>query len=139
MTRIDFYIIKQARTDVFVCRLSEKIYKSGFSLFINANDDQQCRQLDISLWTFRDQSFVPHAICKHGQQHKEKVLIGHSQAPQQEYQVLINLADQVPDYFSRSQRVAEIIANHETAKHAGRQRYNYYRERGYEIQTHQIN
>lgn len=143
MTRIDFYIINQPTADIFVCRLSETIYKSekisksGLAIYINATDNQHCKRLDNCLWTFKDQSFIPHAISSN-QQHSETVLIGHSQTPQQDCQVLINLAEQVPDYFSRCSRVAEIITNSDAAKQLGRQRYNYYRERGYPIETHQL-
>lgn len=138
MTRIDFYIITQATADIFVCRLSEKIYKTGLTLYINANDSQHCKRLDSCLWTFRDQSFIPHVISDNSRQHTEKVLIGHSHTPQQDCKVLINLAEQVPDFFSRCSRVAEIVTNTDSAKQLGRQHYNFYRERGYQIETHQL-
>jgi DNA polymerase-3 subunit chi len=50
--------------------------------------------------------------------------------------VLINLSDDVPAYFSRFERLLEII---DAAKpEPGRKRYQYYLDRGYPLQTHKI-
>lgn len=138
MTRIDFYILKDANTDLFACRLAEKIYKTGLNLFINTANQQSSQKLDSLLWTFREQSFVPHAILDANTSASDQVLLAHDREPDHNCQVLINLSNQVPNYFSRCERVAEVIANSDEAKKTGRERFKFYRDRGYQIQTHEI-
>ncbi|MBF0266894.1 MAG: DNA polymerase III subunit chi [Gammaproteobacteria bacterium] len=54
-------------------------------------------------------------------------------------ELLINLDEQIPLYFSRFHRFAEIISKQETAKSQARKRYKFYKDRGYPLITHEIN
>ncbi len=48
--------------------------------------------------------------------------------------ILINLAQRVPSFFSRFERTLEIVTQDEEQRARSRQRYTYYRERGYPMQ-----
>jgi DNA polymerase-3 subunit chi len=48
------------------------------------------------------------------------------------------MAVDVPAFFSRFERVVEIIEADDSLKQAGRLRYQYYKVRGYELVTHTI-
>jgi DNA polymerase-3 subunit chi len=52
--------------------------------------------------------------------------------------VLVNLASTVPAFFSRFNRVAELVGNDEAARAAARERYRFYQERGYTLNTHKL-
>jgi DNA polymerase-3 subunit chi len=52
--------------------------------------------------------------------------------------VLINLAAKVPSFFSRFERVAEIVTTDDQAKEQARDRYKFYQQRGYELETHKL-
>jgi DNA polymerase-3 subunit chi len=52
--------------------------------------------------------------------------------------VLINLTDQQPLFFSQFERVAEIIDDNAPVKQAGRERFQFYKQRGYELDTFHI-
>ena len=52
--------------------------------------------------------------------------------------VLINLASTPPSFFARFERLAEIVAADEAQVQAGRERWRYYRERGYELRVHDL-
>ncbi len=141
MTRIDFYILKnsaQANHYHFACQLAEKIYKSGHQLLINTDSEPAARHLDDMLWTFRDRGFIPHAIYQQQGMQSEPVLISCTPEPDTHSDVLLNLADEVPGFFSRFQRVAEIVSQEAQQKQAARVRYKFYRDRGYQIVTHEI-
>jgi len=147
MTRVDFYILAnsspQAR-ELFVCRFAEKMYKLGHSTYIHTNDVQHSQALDRLLWTFNENSFIPHALEGDTPDPEAAILIGH-QAQLSDptlahhRQILINLAQDVPLFFSSFERVAEIIDDDENNKVAGRQRFRFYRDRGYELNNHNIN
>ena len=52
--------------------------------------------------------------------------------------VLVNLTDTVPLFFSRFERVVELIGATDGERALGRERYRFYRDRGYPLQTHHL-
>jgi len=141
MTDIDFYILTietlHAR-EKMACRLAEKVYKLGRSVYIHTNSAAESQALDQLLWTFRAGSFVPHTLADEGKDTSaEPVVIGHEDTkPGQNSDVLINLGDTVPIFFSRFNRVSEIVT--EQDKLTGRERFRFYRDRGYPLKSHNI-
>lgn len=143
MTRVDFYILKQnAARERFVCRLTEKVYKQGRKIVLHTDDEAAAAALDELLWTWRQGSFIPHELYGDGGGGEDcPVWVNHATEPAGgQHDVLINLgnAAEPPHFFSRFERVAEIVdANAQTAP-AARQRYRFYQQRGYSLQTHHI-
>jgi len=52
--------------------------------------------------------------------------------------LLINLGLDVPGFFSRFERVAEVVDGDETQKAKGRERFRFYKDRGYPLETHKL-
>jgi DNA polymerase-3 subunit chi len=141
MTQIDFYITEDAAPDSrfrIACRIAEKAYLQGTPVYIHVADAAAAQMLDELLWTFRDQAFVPHAVYPPAPGERAPVLIGHDHEPAGECRVLINLAPAVPLFFSRYERVAEIIDGQPKHRAAGRERYRFYRDRGYTLRDHRL-
>ena len=141
MTRVDFYILaERSRGDRFLltCRLLEKIHGQGRRVYVNTAGDAEGRHLDRLLWTYRQQSFLPHGLVGEADPHLNPILIGWEPPPEEEHDVLVNLAAQVPSFFSRFERVAEPIDREPAVRQAGRDRYRFYRDRGYPLETHDI-
>jgi len=141
MTRIDFYLLadphERAR-DLAVSRLTQKAFSLGHRVFILARDRTEASRLDDLLWTFSAGSFIPHGLHSKSEQAVEvPVLIG-SEPPETFADVLISLAPDVPDCFSRFERVAEVVGGDEQAKASARDRFRFYRDRGYTLQTHNL-
>ena len=141
MTQVDFYILDEKASGnryLLSCRLTEKIYHQGRRIFINTQSPEETRHMDRLLWTFRQGSFIPHATLEKANSSTTPVIIGHNTDAGDENDVLINLALQVPNCFSRFKRVAEPIDRESDVKAAGRQRFKFYRDRGYPLNTHNI-
>jgi len=143
MTRIDFYILEgngSADARLVACRVAEKAYLAGHQVYIHAADEREADRLDELLWTFRQGSFVPHQRIDRGTPADAltPIHIGWGGEPEVHDEVLINLAAEVPLFFSRFQRVAEIVPADEQAKQQGRARYKFYRDRGYPLETHTL-
>ena len=142
MTRIDFYSLEDgSRGDRFqlTCRLAERILRSpGLRIYIHVPDPREAQHLDRLLWTFKEQSFIPHGRLGEVDTRLTPVLIGGEEAPIQEDQVLINLAPSVPEFFGRFERLCEPIDLDASTRSAGRERFRYYRERGYELHHHKV-
>lgn len=140
MTRIDFYVLEGARGQArarYACRLVDKAYAMGHRIYVHTGGPGQTRYLDELLWTFREDGFIPHEAATAGDDQAHcAVLIGHDQEPGDDRLVLVNLAEEVPLFFSRFERMAEIVD--EEGRGAARERFAWYKERGYPLQHHRI-
>lgn len=142
MTRVSFYILKSTQFDerqAFACRLAEKAYNQGHQVYIHTDNLEQSLALDEALWALRPDSFVPHEMISSDTDNQSPVLIGHTETtPPRLMDVMINLTEQQPLFFSQFQRVAEVIDDNADVKQAGRQRFQFYKERGYELDTFHV-
>lgn len=139
MTKVDFYILDSALPGdalQYCCRLAEKALKNGMGIYIHCRSEQQTQELDKLLWSFSAESFVPHALKSAGT--PTRVVIGHDAAAPEAAELLINLAPEIPDFFSRFQRVGEIVCREESWLQPSRSRYRFYKDRGYPLKTHKI-
>ena len=118
-------------------------------VFLNTANEADARELDKLLWTFSQGSFIPHLIVTErlSAPAVEPVLIGIDAAEVEDdelaalgenWDLMINLSSRVPTFFSRYARVAEVIDGDPARKQAGREHYRFYRDRGYELNTHNI-
>jgi DNA polymerase IIIc chi subunit len=105
MTRIDFYSLEpDSGGDRFIltCRLVERIRANGARVLIHCPDPEQAQHLDRLLWTFREDSFLPHGLVGKTDHDLTPVLISGDGTPENEDQVLINLSAEVPDSSAAS-------------------------------------
>ncbi|MEN9501660.1 MAG: hypothetical protein RI964_945 [Pseudomonadota bacterium] len=140
MTRIDFYVGKtqslQARLRL-ACKLVEKAHARKMHTYIHTDSAATSAQLDDLLWTLQDTSFMPHALAP-VKDDATRILIGHDIEPMTNCNFLINLSNEVPLFFSRFERLAEVLDQEENILLAGRKRYVFYRDRGYNLEYHQL-
>jgi len=139
VTLVGFYVVHTAapgeRLQV-AARLTDKAFRQGHRIFINTVDREQAVELDRLLWSFRPSSFIPHGLL--GEDHSATVAIGWGQEPDDHNDLLINLQLQVPPFFSRFQRVAEVVTQEPASLQALRQSWRFYQERGYQLEKHDI-
>lgn len=144
MTRIDFYVLSSSESIErlqLICKLSEKAIGQAQKVFIHSDSEEELSVLDDTLWNFRPISFVPHKRLPKGYVtsglDNEPVHLS-NEAPGADRTLLINLANEVPTFFSRFERTLEIINDESKIKAAGRQKYRYYQQRGYPLHHHKI-
>jgi DNA polymerase-3 subunit chi len=139
--RVDFYILpaKDTRARLqFTCRLTEKVYGLQHRVHAHAASSGQARELDELLWTFRQGSFLPHALSTSSNDAPVPITIGYDEETTSDGDLLINLADNIPTFFDRFARIAEIVDGTEESRRLGRERFGFYRDNGYEPNTHNI-
>ena len=139
MTRVDFYILPDVDLEArrrFACRLAHKAVSNGQRVHVHVTDADAGSDLDALMWEYPDHSFLPHGISGDPASHNAPVVIDHREPANGADQLLINLAGAIPSFFGRFERVAEIIV--ETLRDDGRDRYKYYRDRGYPLFHHEI-
>jgi len=139
VTRVGFYVIQTSdagqRLHV-AARLADKAFQQGHQVFINADDEQQARELDQLLWSFRPSSFLPHGLA--GEEHSAAIAIGWGQEPQSHNDLLINLTLDIPSFFSRFNRVAEVVTQDPHSLAALRKSWTFYKNRGYQLEKHDL-
>lgn len=141
MTQVDFYILEDRARDTpftVACRLAEKAWQQGRRVLVQVDGEPEAQHLERLLWTFREQSFVPHGRLGKADPGLNPILIGHDDSGGEEHDVLINLAAEIPSFFGRFERVAEIVPPDPAAKAASRERFRFYRDRGYALESHKI-
>jgi DNA polymerase-3 subunit chi len=117
-------------------RLADKAYTQGHNIYINATDKPQAQALNELLWSFRPASFMPHALA--GEEQSEQIAIGWGQDPGKHSDLLINLQLEIPSFFSRFARVAEVVTQDEDSLAALRKSWLFYKERGYHLEKHDL-
>lgn len=145
MTRVDFYVLddgaEQAR-ERFACRLAEKAWRLKHKVYLHAASPGEARLLDALMWTWSDRSFLPHVLdapdLDAGLAAATPVRIGAGSEPSFQAELLVNLDHEVPLFFSRFERVAEIVGGNDEERALARGRFRFYRDRGYALETHRI-
>ncbi len=141
MTRIDFYILPDMTRDAslrFACRLGLKGFQAGQPVHVHLDDGDAAAALDELMWDYPKHRFLPHVVLPDESQPLAQVPVHIGCAePYFSEGLLINLSDQVPTFFGRFDRVAEVVVGE--GKDSGRQRYKHYRDRGYPLHHHELN
>lgn len=141
MTRVDFYLLSAAagNTVAAVCRLCEKAVTAGNRLYLHTPDGGLADEVDGALWSFKQGGFIAHERHTGAaiEDPQPPVLIGAIEPPATHRGVMINLGDEVPDWFSSFERVLEVVPEDAALRAKSRERFRYYRERGYELKTYE--
>ena len=136
MTRIDFYQIETDEPALsFACRLVDKAWRQDMRIYVHAESQEQAVAMDELLWTFRAESLIPHALIE---ENEAPVQIGCAEHPGDHHQLMINLSGVVPDFFSRFERVAEIVPLEDARRASARDNYKFYKDRGYPLNYHRM-
>lgn len=142
MTRVDFYLLSgtaAGEREKLACRLTEKAWKLKHKIYLHSGSEPESRRLDDLLWSFRAESFIPHNLLEESSGKTEAILLGYQEAPELiDHDILINLSAEVPSFFSRFERLIEVINENDAIREAGRKRYRFYQERGYALNTHKL-
>lgn len=141
MTEVFFYILEddaQDAADRFACRLTEKAHAEGHRVFVHVADEARMDTLDRLLWLFRQGSFVPHVTTPElsADDDLTPVVIGTGEPPAGFDDLLINIDGDVGGFFSRFSRHSEVVTP--AARDAARERYRFFKDRGYSLTTHRI-
>ena len=139
--RIDFYVLEADATDGrlrLACKIIDRAYRSGHTAYLWARDDHETNLLDDLLWTFSQNSFVPHSRNNHNSNLTTPVHIGHHPPQSGSAEVVVSVADRPVEDYSNFLRIAEVVGFDEAEKQSGRSRFKFYRDQGLELETHRI-
>lgn len=139
MTRIDFHTGIDDKM-AYVCRLIRRarVAAADSRIVVLLKDRGDLARFDDALWTFSAQDFLPHVPANAPNADRTPVVLTDDDAMAlPHHDILVNLSGKVPKQFAQFERVFEIVAQDETDTKSGRDRYAYYRQRGYPL-THNV-
>ena len=139
--RVDFYVLKSSTAKqrwMFACRLTEKAYLRDLRVVVASATVADTAALDELLWSFNEQSFVPHEIREQVPDGAAPVQLTADLHSVGKADLLVNLTGSLPDGWERFERVAEIIDADDERRRLGRQRFKAYRELDVSLEAHHM-
>jgi DNA polymerase-3 subunit chi len=137
MTGVFFYTHAEDKLQT-ACTLMAKALARSMRVLILTPDAATTERLGKLIWSAPATGFVPHCRSADPLAPVTPVIVDHVAEPLVHDQVLVNLCAQTPPMFSRFERLVEIVGTDAADRDAARVRFRFYRDRGYEIRTHQL-
>ena len=75
MTEIRFYHLQDQRLDRVLPQLLEISLSRGWRVVVQASSEERVEAIDAQLWTYRDDSFLPHGTARNADAPEQPVLI----------------------------------------------------------------
>ncbi len=136
MTRVDFHLNVPDKV-AYACRLVRKIRRAGRQAVIWCDDPARLREFDTALWSFSPREFIPHVMASDRLAARTPVLLTSTEGELPHHDVLVNLGTGLPRFFTRFERLVELVGTAEDDRVQARQRYRHYKDRGYPLETHE--
>ena len=138
MTRVDFHFNAPDKL-LYGCRLVRKAHRSGSRVLVWCEDAVRLKRFDELLWTFSDQDFIPHVAASDPLANETPFLLAAQAFESPHHEVIVNLGQQTPPQFSRYDRLIEIVSADPDDRQIARERWRFYKDRGYPLNTYDIN
>ena len=137
MTQIDFYFHVEDKLRT-ACTLSAKAYARGLRVLAYCADHEAGQKFSRLLWAAPPIGFVPHCTAGDKLAAVTPIIVDYEGTDPAHDDVLLNLRHELPPFFSRFQRLVEIVSIDEEDRRQARDRFKFYRDRGYEIRSHDL-
>lgn len=141
MAEVAFHFNVPERT-AYTCRLLRKIWRSGLRAHV-VLDAADVHALDIALWTFAAEEFVPHAT-QHAPAHvlaQSPIVLADESLGAPAGSVWVNLLPHVPAAWQAApagQRIVEVVTQDEADRQHARQRWRWYTTHGHQLVRHDL-
>lgn len=114
MTRVDFYHLQKQSLEEVLPKLLEKAYQTGNKTVLKIGNEQRVEFINTHLWTYNDQSFLPHGSRKDGNAAEQPIwLTSDDDNPNQATLLfLVDGAQKSPEELTAFDRVFNIFDGH---------------------------
>ena len=150
--QVTFYLLQQQSSQAvknFICKLTEKAWKTGMKVHIHTDNEIQSETYDRLLWEWREDSFIPHEIpsillndnhknnnIKHN---RVPVTISHKNPGKpEENTLLINMASKIPEFYRHFARTCEVVDKSPGPVEILREKFKAYQKDGIQPEAHDI-
>jgi DNA polymerase-3 subunit chi len=108
MTQVEFFEIRGPRWQHILCEHAERAFATGQRVYLLADSEAAARHLDELLWTFRDDSFVPHGLWQGEAGLDEPVAVGWQEGNPNGADCLLLARGTVPERVDGFRRVIDL-------------------------------
>jgi DNA polymerase III subunit chi len=138
MTRIDFHFNVSDREN-YICRLLRKVYRAEQRAVFFSPDQAFVKAIDDGLWALSETDFIPHIHLAEGTSDLseviEPIVLLHQELETPHCDILVSDSNETPTFFGRFERLIEIVSPEISVREKARERWRWYKDRGYGIQT----
>lgn len=142
MAKVSFYLlddVEQHSAELalleLACSVAARCFRQKQKCLVYCQDKQQAEQFDELLWQLPSDGFVPHNLEGEGPVGGAPVQICWQAPSQFSRPVLINLAENIPEFHSRFNQIFDFVPTSEDLKLRARERYKHYRAAGNQLDT----
>lgn len=140
MPNVSFYVLQSSNIKDFyktIVQLTIKAHEAENQVLIHSNHPQILQPIDDYLWSFSDTSFIPHILANSDDEVDEidPIILASFEPTLPKKDLLIQLADHVPENFNQYNRIIEILYSEPSYLARGRERFKFYRQHGIEPKT----
>ena len=107
-------------------------------ILVYVPDSEQAARLDRVLWTQPALSFLPHCHVDSPLAGETPILLTDRMDDPPQESCLLNLSNDLPPTFSRFEHLVEIVSTDDADRLPARERFKFYRDRGYAIDSRDI-
>ncbi|MBS3936118.1 MAG: DNA polymerase III subunit chi [Sulfuritalea sp.] len=108
------------------------------AVLVYVPDAEQAARLDRMLWTQPALSFLPHCRADSPWAGETPILLTDRLDSPPHERCLLNLSNDLPPAFSRFEHVVEVVSTDDSDRLPARERFKFYRDRGYAIDNRDI-
>ena len=126
-----------------ICSLTKKLYKSG-SLIIIIDSDSNLEKLDKLLWTFEQNSFLPHKLYKPNIELDTPIIL--LSEKNLNNLLVFNMYNSIINNFNKpilaaavNTKVYELVENYEDKKVISRNKYLAYKRNNFSLSHNEYN
>ena len=131
MTQIKFFFNVENKIELLCSILPERLIKKKNSLIYCASNEQ-LKNLSSCLWSNDSYNFFPHEVNNHHD--LNKITLSNENIYWMD-DTLINISNTLIDGFNRYLSLFEMVSVEEEDKKLARIRFQYYKDRGYSIES----
>ncbi len=113
MTEILFYHLESQPLERVIPVLLEKSLERGWNVVVETSSDERAEVLDGLLWTYRDDSFLPHARAGGDTDHLQRILITTRPHNPNKAEVRFFVDRAVPQAADGYQRLVYMFSGHD--------------------------
>ncbi|MFW0778017.1 MAG: DNA polymerase III subunit chi [Rickettsiales bacterium] len=134
MASVQFYHLTTSPLERALPKLLETIISKGFRVAVVAESEERVAQLNQLLWTYDQNSFLPHGSAKDGNEKEQPIYLTTKPEAPNDANVMLITGGAVVEDTSGYERVADMFdGNDLSSLQAARLRWKHYKDAGLEL------
>ena len=134
MTRIGFYHLQRWPLEQALPKLLEKVRAAGHLAVVMAGSTERVRLLDDLLWTYAENSWLPHGTARDGDAARQPIWLTEGDDNPNGADVLVLVDGVVPDSLQGYDRCLDVFdGRDDSAVAAARMRWKRWKAEGHDL------